>query len=131
MHQTELRAEVKECDAKAKKLVVMGLDIEARLRKLPPKSEWQTDAGMIEQVKMMLDEKKEVANNRAKAESECKQLQQEVGGYYSKHFIQAEQHIFSNVEIHIGPAQNRTQREHGPCQIKNLHNEISFDYGSH
>ncbi|MCL1046631.1 FapA family protein [Shewanella electrodiphila] len=131
MHQTELRAEVKECDAKAKKLVVMGLEIEARLRKLPPKSEWQTDAGMIEQVKMMLDEKKEVANNRAKAESECKQLQQEVGGYYSKHFIQAEQHIFSNVEIHIGPAQNRTQREHGPCQIKNLHNEISFDYGSH
>ncbi|WP_285163294.1 DUF342 domain-containing protein [Shewanella goraebulensis] len=131
MHQAEIRAEVKSCDAKAKQLVVAGLDIEARLRKLPPKTEWQTDAGMIEQVKMMLDEKKQVASNRAKAESECKQLQQEAEGYYNKNFIQAEKHIFANVEIHIGPAQNRTQREHGPCHIKNLHNEISFDYGSH
>ncbi len=131
MDQTELKAEAKASDDQAKQLVVAGLDIESRLRKLPPKTEWQTDAGMIEQVKMMLDEKKEIANRRAKAEAECKQLQQEVDGYYSKYFVQAEKHIFANVEIHIGPAQNRTQREHGPCHVKNLHNEISFDYGSH
>ncbi|WP_144212740.1 DUF342 domain-containing protein [Shewanella donghaensis] len=131
MHQSELRAEVKLADEKAKRFVVSGLDIESRLRKLPPKTEWQTDAGMIEQVKMMLDEKKDIANQRAQSELEFKVLEQEVAGYYNKYCIQAEKHIFANVEIHIGPAQNRTQREHGPCQVKNVHNEVSYDYGTH
>ena len=131
MNQAELRAEVKVVDDETKKLAVQGLDIEARLRKLPPKTEWQTDAGMIEQVKMMLDEKKHIANQRAQSELKFKQIEKEVAGYYNKYCIQAEKHIFANVEINIGPAKNRTQREHGPCQVKNVHNEISFDYGTH
>ncbi|MEZ9370031.1 DUF342 domain-containing protein [Shewanella sp. 10N.286.51.B2] len=130
MDQAQIRAEVKTTHDKIKQLVIAGLDIEARLRKLPPKSEWQTDAGMIEQVKMMLDEKKQLASNRAQLEAQFKQLQQDADGYYNKHFIQAKKHIFTNVKINIGPSKNTTQREHGPCLVMNKQNEISFDYGN-
>jgi uncharacterized protein (DUF342 family) len=68
MHQGELKQELKELDDSIKGMVVAGLEIEARLRKLPPKTEWQSDAGMIEQVKMMLDQKNQMAEERIKEE---------------------------------------------------------------
>lgn len=130
MSQQELKHDMKALDESVKQLVVAGLDIEARLRKLPPKSEWQNDAGMIEQVKMMLDQKKQIAEERLKEELEFNQLQNDVDGYYDRYFIRAEKHIFANVELHIGNAKNRSQREHGPCSVKNINAEINFDYSS-
>jgi uncharacterized protein (DUF342 family) len=111
-------------------MVVAGLEIEARLRKLPPKTEWQSDAGMIEQVKMMLDQKNQMAEERIKEEVEYTQHLNEVEGYYNNYVIKAEKHIFTNVEIHIGAAFNRSQREHGPCIVKNVNQEVSFDYSN-
>ncbi|MCL1113445.1 FapA family protein [Shewanella basaltis] len=128
MHQGELKQQLKELDGSIKDMVVAGLELEARLRKLPPKTEWQNDAGMIEQVKMMLDQKNKMAEERIKEEIEYTQHQHEVEGYFDNYFIKAEKHIFTNVEIHIGNAFNRTQREHGPCVVKNVNQEISFDY---
>jgi hypothetical protein len=128
MQQQELKQELKALDESVKQLVLAGLDIEARLRKLPPKKDWQNDAGMIEQVKMMLDQKNLIAAERLKEEIEFEQVKNEVNGYYDRYFIRAEKHIFANVELHIGNAQNRTQREHGPSSVKNINAEISFDY---
>ncbi|MBB1439729.1 DUF342 domain-containing protein [Shewanella sp. SG41-4] len=130
MHQGELKQELKELDDSIKGMVVAGLEIEARLRKLPPKTEWQSDAGMIEQVKMMLDQKNQMAEERIKEEIEYTQHLNEVENYYNNYVIKAEKHIFPNVEIHIGAAFNRSQREHGPCVVKNVNQEISFDYSN-
>jgi len=128
MQQQELKQTLKALDESVKQLVVAGLDIESRLRKLPPKKEWQNDAGMIEQVKMMLDQKNQIAAERLKEEIEFEQIKNEVEDYFDKYFIKAGRNIFANVEVHIGNAQNRTQREHGPCVVKNINAEISYDY---
>ncbi|GGQ24553.1 DUF342 domain-containing protein [Shewanella litoralis] len=130
MHQGELKQQLKDLDDSIKSMVVAGLELEARLRKLPPKTEWQNDAGMIEQVKMMLDQKNQMAAERNKEEMEFTQHQNEVEGYFDNYFIKAEKHIFTNVEIHIGNAFNRTQREHGPCVVKNVNQEVSYDYSN-
>jgi uncharacterized protein (DUF342 family) len=130
MHQGELKQELKELDDGIKGMVVASLELEARLRKLPPKAEWQSDAGMIEQVKMMLEQKNQIDAERIKEEVEYTQHLNEVENYYNNYVIQAEKHIFINVEIHIGNAFNRTQREHGPCIAKNVNQEISFDYSN-
>ncbi|MDD8061138.1 MULTISPECIES: DUF342 domain-containing protein [Shewanella] len=130
MHQDEFKQQLKELDGSIKAMVVAGLELEARLRKLPPKAEWQNDAGMIEQVKMMLDQKHQMTAEQAKEEVEYTQQLTEVENYYDNYFIKAEKHIFTNVEIHIGNAFNRTQREHGPCVVKNINHEISYDYNN-
>lgn len=129
MDQSLLKQEFKNLDDSVKSMVVAALDIEARLNRLPPKSEWQNDAGMIEQVKMMLEQKKMIIDEKFKEEIECERVQAEVEGYYDKYFIKASKQIFINVELHIGPAFNRTQREHGPCTVKHINHEINFNYG--
>ncbi|NKF49277.1 DUF342 domain-containing protein [Shewanella sp. WXL01] len=130
MDQSTLKTHLKELDESVKALVVARLDIEARLHKLPPKSEWQTDAGMIEQVKMMLEQKKLITEEQHKEEFEHQTLLNEVEGYYKNYFIQANKHIYTNVEIHLGQAQQRTQREHGPCVVRNINQELNFDYST-
>jgi|TARA_R110000851_G_scaffold210486_1_gene362915 uncharacterized protein (DUF342 family) len=130
MHQGELKLQLKELDAGIKGMVVAGLELEARLRKLPPKAEWQSDAGMVEQVKMMLDQKKQMTEEQTKEEVEYNQNLIEVENYYNNYFIKAEKYIFNNVEIHIGNAFNRTQREHASCVVKNVNQEISYDYSN-
>jgi uncharacterized protein (DUF342 family) len=129
MEQSELKQDLKALDDSVKSMVVATLDIEARLNRLPPKSEWQNDAGMIEQVKMMLEQKNMIVEERFKEELEYERLQTEVEGYYDKYLIKAGKQVFTNVEVHIGPAYNRTQRDHGPCTVKNVGAEVNFNYG--
>lgn len=128
MELAELKLQLKQLDQSIKSMVVAGLNIEAQLRKLPPKDQWQGDAMMVEQVKVMLEEKRRTAMFRSQEESEFEILSKEVEGYYKHYCIDALKHVFSNVEIHIGSAFQRTQREHGPCHIRNKNQEISFDY---
>ncbi|WP_137223169.1 DUF342 domain-containing protein [Shewanella sp. MEBiC00475] len=130
MHQGELKQQLKALDDSIKAMVVADLDLEARLRKLPPKTEWQNDAGMIEQVKMMLDQKKQMAEERIKEEQEYALLFNESEGYFDNYYIKAEKHIFINVELHVGNAFYRAQREHSTCAVKNVNQEISFDYSN-
>lgn len=111
-------------------MVVATLDIEARLKKLPPKSEWQSDPIMIEQIKMMLDEKNRILAERSREELEFDSLKQEVETYYDKYRIDVIKHVFLNAEFHIGQANHRTTREHGTCSITNLNQEINFDYNA-
>jgi len=131
MHQGELKLQLKELDDSVKGMVVAGLELEARLRKLPPKTEWQSDASMVEQVKMMFDQKKQMTEEQRKEEVEYNHNLNEVENYYNHYFIKAEKYIFTNVEIHIGNAFNRTQREHSSCVVKNINHEISYDYSNH
>ncbi|WP_372872133.1 FapA family protein [Shewanella sp.] len=130
MDFSDLRAELKALDESVKAMVVACLDIDARIRKLPPKSEWQDDPVMLEQVKMMMDEKKRMSDERTREELEHDTVKQEVDNYYNNYRIEVIKHIFANVEIHIGQAFNRTQREHGPCVVTNQGQEISFDYSA-
>jgi uncharacterized protein (DUF342 family) len=130
MHQGEQKQQLKELDHSIKGMVIAGLELEARLRKLPPKAEWQSDASMVEQVKMMLDQKKQMSEEQIKEEVEYNQNFNEVENYYNTYFIKAEKYIFTNVEIHIGNAFNRTQREHASCVVKNVDHEISYDYSN-
>lgn len=128
MDQSELKNDLKAIDESVKSMVTAALEIEGRLNRLPPKNEWQNDAGMIEQVKMMLDQKNLIIEERFKEETEYASLQAEVENYYDKYFIKAAKQIFNNVDIRIGPAFNRTQREHGPCTVKNVNQEVAFNY---
>ena len=130
MNQGDLKTNLKVFDQAIKARVVAKLDCEARLRKLPPKSEWQDDAMMVEQVQMMLDEKQGISNELTREEVEYALAKQEIDGYYQDNHIEAHKHIFANVEIHIGKAFNRTQREHGTCRVLNQDQEIVFDYNS-
>ncbi|MPY22839.1 DUF342 domain-containing protein [Shewanella sp. YLB-07] len=130
MKQGDLKKNLKELDQGIKAMVVAKLEIAARLKKLPPKSEWQNDEMMVEQVKMMLDEKQRIINELAREEIEYETIKQEVDAYYQDNRIEAHKHIFSNVEIHIGQAFNRTQREHGTCIVFNQDQEITFDYNN-
>ncbi|MGS0730133.1 FapA family protein, partial [Shewanella sp. 0m-11] len=128
MTLTDLKQQLKQLDKSIKSMVVAALNIEAQLRKLPPKVEWQDDAMMVEQVTVMLDEKRRIIVVRAQEELEYDSLNLEVENYYKHYRIDVLKHIFSNVELHIGNAFQRTQREHGPCHISNKNQEISFDY---
>lgn len=130
MGQAELKQDLKLLDESVKAMVVASLDIEARLNKLPPKSEWQADAVMIEQIKIMLDEKNRIMDERTREELEFDTFKQEVEGYYEKYRIEVLKHVFLNVELHIGPANHRTAREHGTCCIANVNQEINFDYNA-
>ncbi|MBW3517276.1 MULTISPECIES: DUF342 domain-containing protein [unclassified Shewanella] len=130
MGQAELKQDLKLLDESVKAMVVASLDIEARLNKLPPKSEWQADAVMIEQIKMMLDEKNRIMDERTREELEFDTFKQEVEGYYEKYRIEVLKHVFLNVELHIGQANHRTAREHGTCCIANVNQEINFDYNA-
>ncbi len=73
---------------------------------------------MVEQVKMMLEEKHRVDDERVREETELELLKAETEGYYRHYFVEALKHIYSNVEIHIGPAQQRTQRNMAPVWFK-------------
>lgn len=130
MEQAELKQNLKLLEEGVQAMVVASLDIEARLNKLPPKSEWQDDPVMVEQIKMMLDEKNRILNERSREELEFDTLKQEVEGYYEKYRVEALKHVFLNVEFHIGPANHRTTREHGTCCIANINQEINFDYNA-
>ncbi|MGL5487652.1 MAG: DUF342 domain-containing protein [Shewanella sp.] len=130
MEQGELKQNLKQLEESVQTMVVATLDIEARLRKLPPKSEWQNDPVMIEQIKMMIDEKNRILNERSREELEFDGLKQEVESYYDKYRIDVIKHVFLNVEFHIGQANHRTTREHGTCSITNLNQEINFDYNA-
>lgn len=70
------------------------------------------------------------AEEWSREEQEFNAIKQEVENYYQEYRIEACKHIFANVELHIGPAFNRTQREHGPCIVVNEGQEISFDYSN-
>ncbi|MGS0680462.1 DUF342 domain-containing protein [Shewanella sp. 125m-7] len=128
MELTDLKLQLKTLDQSIKSMVVATLNIEAQLRKLPPKAQWQDDAMMVEQVTVMLDEKRRINTTRAQEELEYDSLKLEVENYYKYYRIDALKHVFSNVELHIGTAFQRTQREHGPCHIRNQNQEVSFDY---
>ncbi|WP_394131570.1 DUF342 domain-containing protein [Shewanella maritima] len=130
MEHSNLKAQLKELDESVRAMVVANLDIEARLRQLPPKTEWQNDPGMVEQVKMMFEQKKVMEKEKQKEELEQQLIQDEVDDYFNQYFIQANKHIYTNVEVHIGKATNRAQREHGQCVVKNINQEIVFDYNA-
>ncbi len=130
MEQGNLKNNMKELDQAVKAMVVAKLDIEARLKKLPPKSEWQNDEMMVEQVNMMIEEKNRITEECAKEELEYELIKQEVESYYQDNRIEVHKHIFANVELHIGQAFNRTQREHGACIVSNENQEIKFDYSN-
>lgn len=130
MHQGELKHQLKQLDDSVKAMSFAEEDIAARIKRLPPKSEWQGDPVMVEQVRMMLDEKRKIIDERLKEEAEYEQLKAEVEDYYLNSQVIVLKHVFLNVELHVGPAYKRTQREHGPCTISNTNSEIDFDYGS-
>uniref|UniRef100_Q0HYX9 Flagellar Assembly Protein A N-terminal region domain-containing protein n=1 Tax=Shewanella sp. (strain MR-7) TaxID=60481 RepID=Q0HYX9_SHESR len=130
MEQGELKQNLKQLEESVHAMVVATLDIEARLKKLPPKSEWQSDPIMIEQIKMMLDEKNRILAERSREELEFDSLKQEVEHYYDKYRIDVIKHVFLNAEFHIGQANHRSTREHGTCSITNLNQEINFDYNA-
>ncbi|MCH1929600.1 FapA family protein [Shewanella sp. A25] len=130
MEQGELKQGLKQLDESVKAMVVASLDIESRIKKLPPKSEWQDDPIMIEQIKMMLDEKKRILDERTREELEFDSLRQEVESYYENYRINVLKHVFLNVEFHIGQANYRSSREYGTCTISNENQEIHFDYNA-
>jgi len=78
----------------------------------------------------MLDEKNRIMDERTREELEFDTFKQEVEGYYEKYRIEVLKHVFLNVELHIGPANHRTAREHGTCCIANVSQEINFDYNA-
>lgn len=126
----ELKLRLKQLDDNVKTLVIASLDIEARLNKLPPKAQWENDPLMIEQIKIMLDEKKRIFAERAQEEQEFDTLKQEVDNYYENYRITVLKHVFLNVEFHLGQASHRTVREHGPCSIAYINQEIQFNYNT-
>lgn len=128
MNQEKLKEDLKALEESIRGLVVIKLDAEARVNKLPPKDEWQDDKTMVEQVNMMLEQKQLVTDELAKEEIEFDHIKQEVEGYYKNNYVEATKHIFTNVEINIGKAFNRTQREHSGCCVFNENSEIHFDY---
>ncbi|QLE84175.1 DUF342 domain-containing protein [Shewanella sp. Scap07] len=130
MKQSSLKQQLKQLDESVKAMVVAKLNIEAQLKKLPPKAEWQNDEMMVEQVKAMLEEKRRITEERAREEAEFNELEKEVKAYYQMYRIEAKKHIFANVELHIGQAFVKTQREHGPCMAFNEGQEIKFDYNN-
>lgn len=126
----ELKQQLKQLDDSVKALVVASLDIEARINKLPPKAQWENDPVMIEQIKMMIDEKRRILAERATEEQEFDALKQEVDAYYEQYCINVLKHVFLNVEFQIGQVSHRTTREHGTCTIAHVNQELLFDYNA-
>ncbi|MDF0535499.1 FapA family protein [Shewanella sp. A32] len=131
MKLDDVKHRLKELDDSIRQLVVAKLDMESRLRKLPPKAEWQNDSVMVEQVKMMLDQKHSIEAELTQEETEAELLRSDSDSYYHRNHIEVKRRMYANVEIHVGNAQQKTQREYGPCVVENEGAEINFDYNNH
>ncbi|MFQ6370760.1 DUF342 domain-containing protein [Shewanella sp. YIC-542] len=131
MKLDELKLKLKELEASMRQLVVAKLDMEARLRRLPPKAEWQHDNAMVEQVKFMLEQKHTIEAELAQEEIDTDLMRHNTDNYYQHNHMEIKRRMYANVEIHIGAAQHKTQREHGPCIVANQGAEVSFDYSNH
>ncbi|MFT5790633.1 MAG: hypothetical protein ACI8SJ_002762 [Shewanella sp.] len=128
MNISEFKQDLVQIKDSISSMMVAISNIEGQLGNLPPKAQWQDDEMMVEQVKVMLEEKRRIASTKLQEQLEYEAIQQEIAGYYKNYRVDALKHVFANIEIHIGGAFNRTQREHGPCRITNDNQEINFDY---
>jgi len=128
MHISEFKQDLAQLKDSISSLMVAISNIEGQLGNLPPKAQWQDDEMMVEQVKVMLEEKRRMVSTKQQEQAELEAIQQEIAGYYKNYRVDALKHVFANIEINIGGAFNRTQREHGPCSITNDNQEINFDY---
>lgn len=128
MHISEHKHNLVQLKESIASMRVAVKNIEGQLGNLPPKTQWQDDEMMVEQVKGMLEEKRRIISTMREEETEFETTKQEVESYYKNYRIDALKHVFANIEIHIGGAFNRTQREHGPCCITNCNQEIDYDY---
>ncbi|WOT05590.1 DUF342 domain-containing protein [Shewanella youngdeokensis] len=128
MNIGELKQDVTQLIDSSKSMTIAINNIQGQLGKLPPKAQWQDDEMMVEQVKGMLEEKRRIISIKQEQDAELASVQQEISGYYSNYRIDVLKQLFPNVELRIGGAFTRTQREHGPCCITNNNQEIDFDY---
>lgn len=128
MHISEFKQDLVQIKDSLKSMTIAISNIEGQLSNLPPKAQWQEDEMMVEQIKVMLEEKRRMISTKQQEQAEFEAIKQEVIDYYTNYRIDALKYVFSNVELHIGGAFNRTQREHGPCCITNVNHEINFDY---
>ncbi len=124
----DLKLQLKLLDESAKTMVITSFELDTHLKRLPPKAEWQDDSAMVEQVNLMVAEKNRLTNERIRTEAELEEVRHELDGYYDKYRINVLTHVFPNAEFHIGQANHKTTREHGPCTISNVGQEIHFDY---
>ncbi|MCL1050280.1 FapA family protein [Shewanella abyssi] len=130
MHIREFKQDIIQLQDSIKSMTVAIANIDGQLGNLPPKAQWQDDEIMVEQVTVMLEEKRRIVSAKQQEQAEFESIQQEVTNYYKNYRVDALKHVFTNIEIHIGKAFNRTQRDHGPCSITNINQEIDFDYSA-
>ncbi len=131
MKVNELKEQQMILNQGIKNLLTAELNLENRLKNLPPKEEWLADQVMIEQIRIMLEDRQQLAQTREQEMEKLTRVKEKVIHYYQEHFITVNKGIFDNVELRIGQAFHRTQREYGPCQVVNRDKKIQFDFGNH
>lgn len=130
MKEQELKQNVQSLKKNLASIIELDKSLESRISHIPPKATWLEDPAMIAQIRMMLYEKKRVGQQRINEEMELLQLKQELEQYYKIHFIVVSKCIFDNVELNVGSAFTRTQREYVPCKVFNQEKTIMFDYAT-
>ncbi|MDB2386077.1 FapA family protein [Shewanella sp.] len=78
----------------------------------------------------LADKKRQITSAIQKKKAELEAIHSAIDDDYKHNHIEALKHVFANVDIHIGNAFSRTQREHGPCRISHCDREIHYDYRS-
>jgi uncharacterized protein (DUF342 family) len=130
MKELELKQSFQTLKTNLTNIIELDKSLENRIGRIPPRATWLEDPVMIAQIRMMLHEKKRVTQQRINEEMELQQLQQELEQYYKIHCIAVSKCIFENVELNIGSASTRTQREYVPCRVFNQDKTIMFDYAT-
>lgn len=131
MKVNELKEQQTILNQGIKNLLTAELNLENRLKNLPPKEEWLADQVMVEQIRMMLEDRQRLGQTREQEMQKLTRVKDKITRYYQEHFITVYKGIFDNVELRIGQPFLRTQREYGPCQVANRDKKIKFDFGNH
>lgn len=130
MNELELKQEIQSLIKKVKTTRELDQSLENKIRSLPPKTIWQNDPTIIQQIKILLHEKNRVSKQHIDEKTQLLKLQQELEQYYKKRCIVVGKRIFDNVELNLGSASICTQREYIACRIFNLDKKVMFDYST-
>lgn len=128
MREGDMKSTLAELTENISSVIELDTLLNNKIQQLPDKQAWANDPEMIAKIKHMLQQKNRVAAQRRDEEKEIEELQAELEKYFASNYIEVRKYLFENVELNIGNAKLKTQREYGPCHIFNRDRQIEFEF---
>jgi len=128
MNEQKIKSTLADLTESIGNIIELDNLLNSKIKQLPDKETWARNPEMIRKIKQLLQQKNRVAAQRRVEEEEVEELKIELEKYFATNHIEIKTCLFENVELNIGAAKIKTQREYGPCHIFNRDKKIEFEY---